>query len=236
MEAVDYLISRGVSLDGRDQAGNTPLHVAASRGNSRVCRDLLIAGADPALRNNDQKTPPQLIEPLLKGVFEQGGCLNSFIFYYNCKLPNAPVSRSYRLTLLFSLLLSSINLLSLSILKLPAPLFYAQLSLFLVTALLFLRLLAAGPGKLVQAGSLLELLRQVDQNDVCFHCEVRRVPRSRHCEICGACVRLYDHHCPWINNCVGHGNNRAFLVFLLVLLANVGTEAASIVLGAIHYD
>jgi hypothetical protein len=29
-------------------------------------------------------------------------------------------------------------------------------------------------------------------------------------------VRRYDHHCPWINNCVGKGNQRYFLVFICI--------------------
>lgn len=49
----------------------------------------------------------------------------------------------------------------------------------------------------------MDLLEQFEPNCLCPECEVIRTPRSRHCNICKRCVDRFDHHCPWINNCVG---------------------------------
>ncbi|CAI2371857.1 unnamed protein product [Moneuplotes crassus] len=41
--------------------------------------------------------------------------------------------------------------------------------------------------------------------------------RFHHCSICRGCVINMDHHCPWVNNCLGLKNLRYFLLFIFYL-------------------
>uniref|UniRef100_A0A671S999 Palmitoyltransferase n=1 Tax=Sinocyclocheilus anshuiensis TaxID=1608454 RepID=A0A671S999_9TELE len=53
--------------------------------------------------------------------------------------------------------------------------------------------------------------------------------RARHCKTCEHCVRRFDHHCPWIDNCVGERNHKWFLLYLCVQFVAVswGLQASS---------
>ncbi|XP_067398130.1 palmitoyltransferase ZDHHC12 isoform X2 [Emydura macquarii macquarii] len=51
----------------------------------------------------------------------------------------------------------------------------------------------------------------------CGYCMLKPM-RAKHCQLCQHCVRRYDHHCPWIENCVGERNHPHFIIYLAVQL------------------
>lgn len=38
---------------------------------------------------------------------------------------------------------------------------------------------------------------------LCEYCDSYCQQKSKHCRICNRCVDNFDHHCIWINNCIG---------------------------------
>eukprot|EP00913_Durusdinium_trenchii_P016558 g15563.t1 len=53
----------------------------------------------------------------------------------------------------------------------------------------------------------------------CVICGHLRQERCKHCRHCARCVRRFDHHCPWLGNCIGEQNLFLASTLLSLLLA-----------------
>lgn len=58
----------------------------------------------------------------------------------------------------------------------------------------------------------------LDFKSFCPTCLVRRPIRSKHCSICDCCVARMDHHCPWVDNCIGVDNHASFMIYLFSVI------------------
>lgn len=59
----------------------------------------------------------------------------------------------------------------------------------------------------------------VIENGRCHLCNINTSSKkTKHCSLCNKCVDHFDHHCKWLNNCVGRRNYAAFMASVVTAL------------------
>lgn len=94
------------------------------------------------------------------------------------------------------------------------PIFYTLVGMAILS---HLKAMFTDPGSVPKGNATEEAINQLLPSDSpiikCVKCNSIKPSRAHHCSVCKRCVRKMDHHCPWINNCVGEDNQKYFIMF-----------------------
>mmetsp|Transcript_3313 Transcript_3313/g.6849 ORF Transcript_3313/g.6849 Transcript_3313/m.6849 type:complete len:436 (+) Transcript_3313:3102-4409(+) len=217
-QATALLLSWGAQVNLQDADLQTPLHLGTLAGNTRIVRNLLLKGADRSIIDKDKHTAMDLAreagaDSITEMLKEPGPFADCSI-----KPPLRPYNHSRKSMMIyifgFTSALALNVLFSVQYNELAVGFLYLVFTLASMTC--FLVVSNLDPGYILPPArtDILELYESYDSLLVCPDCKIVRPPRSRHCQCCDRCVRKFDHHCPWINNCVAAQNLGWFYCFL----------------------
>ncbi|EYC23766.1 hypothetical protein Y032_0015g2819 [Ancylostoma ceylanicum] len=106
---------------------------------------------------------------------------------------------------------------------------WLQIAFVLVMCTLFwslLRIVCSNPGVINPTedsrAQFVEMLELCERVNYCFTCWVNKPKGAKHCSICDRCVLDFDHHCPWLHQCITIRNLRMFLVFVACVALSAG--------------
>ncbi|WKY15310.1 hypothetical protein Q1695_000639 [Nippostrongylus brasiliensis] len=73
----------------------------------------------------------------------------------------------------------------------------------------------------------IESVERCERVNYCFTCWVNKPHGAKHCAVCDRCVKDFDHHCPWLHQCITIRNLRVFMIFVacVVISATIYTTA-----------
>uniref|UniRef100_A0A1L8DYE1 Palmitoyltransferase n=1 Tax=Nyssomyia neivai TaxID=330878 RepID=A0A1L8DYE1_9DIPT len=116
-----------------------------------------------------------------------------------------------------------------TVILIPSPYpIYASINMIIFNILAFLavsshlRTMFTDPGSVPKGNASDKAIQQMGLREgevffKCAKCCSIKPDRAHHCSVCRVCVRKMDHHCPWVNSCIGENNQKFFVLFTLYI-------------------
>lgn len=240
--SIIWLLGFGADVNAKNDNAQTPMHLLMTSGDKlrdvKTLREMVFRGADKSAIDDQGRTPLEIFQAEDEARFQQYGMrtmseehLMKDVVKVLGKQPAALPCCQFRAPM--QALEKSNSTFYLQLFINPFCLFlliafifpfnassssgYVVMALFVLQAIAFVWVATKDPGYHNRSPniSFLKLNEYFDQAYICPTCEILRPKESFHCHICNRCVDRFDHHCLWINNCVGVNNHGTFLFYLI---------------------
>ena len=239
VEIAMYLINYGANINKKDKKGNTPLHMAVLKNSYKMVQKLLQNGARKDIKNNDGSTPKDLafknnLDDIYNMLYESEKCQMC-----NLKAPIQKETKSIK-NIIIAYVFQIITLLIFFCFIFPYMIinnnnkilywifFLGYILLTIIFFVIHINLTCKDPGrpkKKLTFESIKQIMKKKEVKinffNYCPKCFIRRSRRVKHCSICDECCEGFDHHCYWVNNCIGINNYKYFIFFLFLSFFDV---------------
>jgi palmitoyltransferase len=232
---VNFLLSFNIDINCQDKFGRTPLFICVVFNQKNILKKLIQKNADFNIKDFNEKLSPkdkvfQSYNKELINIFRKRNLCE--ILFFRPEIKENKFNKWNMILFLLLFLILSFN--SIFCILIQVNNFYYHIFYFLLMIVLFgfyLILYFSNPGKIEKKHkmSFLDLIEKGENlNYYCPYCLIKQNFKIKHCLICKICVDRFDHHCFWLDNCIGKENYNLFVAFLfyinLYILFNFGVS------------
>ena len=235
--SINFLISWMDNINLVNKKNQTPLHIAIYNLRPKIIKKLLHKGADVNIKDSSNNSVFDIVSNNEKNIPEFNSIfriITDFKPMKTCMYNKQTFLESKNNNTKFSFVIFIIMHLICELLIYFSLLPYLNsfllniifCTLVILITLFFIILSQSNPGIVNCSNKNITWLELIEKNiyinDYCPYCKTLKTVKIKHCHICKKCIDGFDHHCNWIDNCVGDKNSMLFIIFVLIIIINLG--------------
>ena len=240
-KVIDFFLNdKKFQINTKNKEGFIPLHFYLMANSYRSIKRLIYRGADAYMKNNKGENAFDIVSKNKGFQYEKKLEIKKILnrkYYFKIPYYTFLFFIFIYIFLIIIFVFPFIDMKRITLLYRVYILWTAFVWMYIIS------FLNKSPGKL-KANSknyLLNLIENDNKNEIdlwyyCIKCQVKKEANSNHCYFCDECYSDFDHHCIWLNKCIGKNNKKLFYCLIVIILLNSVFNLIICFLGEINTE